>query len=170
MNTYKRVPRIIGFITSLALAACVGGARDNEVVLSGGIGGTGVTTWEGGIGGTGVVGTITGFGSIVVNGLHIQYGATQNVESPMGPMTGADFAIGQVVAVQTQLQNGQLVAERLIAHTPLAGPVQTVNAQTGELQVLGETVRVMTNAKLGVTSLTNLKAGDVVTTGLVETN
>lgn len=163
MMRHNQATRLIGILTALVLAACVGGARDNEVVVSGGgIGGTGVTTWEGGIGGTGVVGTITGFGSIIVNGLHIQYNVNQPVESVVGPMNGASFAIGQVVAAQTQLQNGRLVAVRLIVQTSLIGPVESINLATGEMRVLGETVHVMANAELGMANLANVNVGDMV--------
>ena len=162
MMQNRQMTRLIGMLAALVLAACVDAARDNEVVLGGGIGGTGVSTWEGGIGGTGVVGTITGFGSIIVNGLHIQYEADQVVESAMGPMTGANFVIGQVVAAETQSQNGRLMAVRLIAQTPLAGPVESVNLAAGEIRVLGETVHIMPNAELGVGSLENLRIGEGV--------
>ena len=162
MMKNRQLPRLIGMLAAFILSACVGGTQVNKVVLSGGIGGTGVSPWEGGIGGTGVVGTITGFGSIIVNGLHIQYNQEQEVESVTGSMTGAKFAVGQVVAVQAQYTNGRLIAERMIAQTPLVGPVESINPTAGKMRLLGETVHIMPSAELGVGPVENVRVGDNV--------
>lgn len=158
----NRKLRTIALLITFALSSCVDGARTNELVLSGGIGGTGVTTWEGGIGGTGVVGTITGFGSIIINGLHVHYDQNQQVESALGTMTGANFALGQVVSAETQFENGRLVAQRLILQIPLAGPVQSINVQNRTFRVLGETVRVMNGAEFAIGSMQTLRIGEMV--------
>ena len=146
----------------LPLASCVNAGKMDEIAVKGGIGGTGITTWDGGIGGTGVVGTVTGFGSIIINGLHIYYEPGQPVESANGQMTGADFAIGQVIAAQTKLQNAKLVATRLIAQTPLIGLVEAINVTTGEMIVLGEKVALMNNVELGMGSIANINVSDTV--------
>ena len=154
--------RFFSVLIAFALVACVGGPRNNMIVLSGGIGGTGITAWEGGIGGTGVVGTVTGFGSIIVNGLHINYKREQSVESSLGRMTGASFAVGQVVAAETRFVGGRLEAVRLVLHTPLAGPVQAIDPTAREIQVLGETVHILPGAELGTVALEDLRAGQMV--------
>ena len=150
------------FALLLPLASCANTSKSNVVAVNGGIGGTGITSWEGGIGGTGVVGTITGFGSIIINGLHIHYEPNQPVESVNGTMAGANFAIGQVIAAQTQLQNGKLIATRLISQIPLVGPVEDIDQTKGEITVLGEKVMIMNGAELGVAGVANINIGDVV--------
>ncbi len=167
----KRCFPIAGVCAALILGSCFDGGRRDETALPGGIGGTGATAWEGGIGGTGVVGTITGFGSIVVNGLHIHYAANQPVEtgreSMAGAMVGADFAVGQVVAAETQFANGRLEALRLILRAPLVGPVQAVNPERREIRVLGETVRILPGARFGRGTIDDLHVGqNVVVSGL----
>lgn len=147
----------------ILLASCVGNARHNEIVLSGGIGGTGITTWEGGIGGTGVVGTVTGFGSIVVNGMHIHYSQDQVVHTPTGNMLGQDFAIGQVVAAETVFANGRLQATKLSLQVPLSGPVEAINTQQNTIRVLGETVKLLDNIAMGTQSIATIKHGQSVT-------
>lgn len=133
---------ILSVLTALALMSCVTTATDNQVAL-GGIGGTGATSWEGGIGGTGVVGTITEFGSIVINGLHVHYDPNQIVESAQGGMIGADFAIGQVVAAETQMVGGRLIARRLVHAASLVGAIESIDMATGTIIVGGEAVRVL---------------------------
>ena len=158
--------RAFVLVMAFALVSCVGGVRDSQVAL-GGIGGTGINSWEGGIGGTGVVGTITGFGSIIVNGLHVHYTGDQTVEVPHGTMTGADFAIGQVVAVQAEFIDGRLEAKRLVRQIPLAGLVESVDPQARTLMVMGETVHVMQGARGLAEDMATIKVGSrIVVDGL----
>lgn len=98
---------------------------------------------EGEIVGTGITGTITGFGSIIVNGVHIEYDQAQEVESILGPASGKDLAIGQVVAVSTNMINGELVAERIVVQTALVGGLESLDLETGEAVVSGQSVALL---------------------------
>jgi len=158
----KEKLRFLAVVLAFFVVACVDGARDNEIVLGGGIGGTGITTWEGGIGGTGVVGTITGFGSIIINGLHVNYDQKHSVDSALGAMTPERFAVGQVVAAQTTYAGGRLVAVRLVHHLALAGPVQAIDPVTRKIRVLGEAVHVMPGAVIGAGRVEDLRVGQSV--------
>ena len=102
----------------------------------GGIGGTGISNNDYGIGGTGIVGTISAFGSIVVNGLHIEYSKLQPLESFLGNKTAASLAIGNVVAIEADLVEGQLVARRIIEQIALSGTVESVDLTHSKIIVL----------------------------------
>ena len=111
----------------------------------GGIGGTGISNNDYGIGGTGIVGTISAFGSIVVNGLHIEYSKLQPLESFLGNKTAASLAIGNVVAIEADLVEGQLVARRIIEQIALSGTVESVDLTHSKIIVAGELVVVLPN-------------------------
>ena len=129
---------------------------------TGGIGGTGLTDWSGGIGGTGVFGTITGFGSLIINGLHVDFGPGQKVESLLGSVTGKDLRIGQVVAVQANNVGQGLVAQRIVLQTALIGQVEAIDMDQSELVVAGERIVILPNlSNLGF-SLEWLQVGDTL--------
>lgn len=108
----------------------------------GGIGGTGNIADDGGIGGTGIVGVITGFASICVNGIEIQYSPGTTISMDGQPTTARELAVGQVVAARA-LGTGDKLTARNIAVTHAAiGPVSHFDAAKGEMQVLGQTVRI----------------------------
>ena len=111
----------------------------------GGIGGTGISNNDYGISGTGIVGTISAFGSIVVNGLHIEYSKLQPLESFLGNKTAASLAIGNVVAIEADLVEGQLVARRIIEQIALSGTVESVDLTHSKIIVAGELVVVLPN-------------------------
>lgn len=105
-----------------------------------GIGGTGAA--EGGIGGTGIVGVITGFASICVNGVEVDYDTNTPVSADGLPTSLSDLAVGQVVAVQAVGVGDQLSARSIAVMHAAVGPVGRVDSQAGQLQVLGQSVRV----------------------------
>lgn len=105
-----------------------------------GIGGTGAA--EGGIGGTGIVGVITGFASICVNGVEVFYDTNTPVSADGLPTSLSDLAVGQVVAVQAVGVGDQLSARRIAVMHMAVGPVSRVDSQAGQLQVMGQSVRV----------------------------
>jgi|CXWL01.1.fsa_nt_gi hypothetical protein len=84
-----------------------------DVLGSGGIGGTGILAQDGGIGGTGIVGTITGFGSICVNGLEVHFDGSVAVTANGSPSAPAQLAVGQVVAVETSMTAKGLLASSI---------------------------------------------------------
>lgn len=111
-----------------------------------GIGGTGAA--EGGIGGTGIVGVITGFASICVNGVEVHYDTSTPVSADGRPTSLSDLAVGQVVAVQAQGVGDQLSARRIAVMHAVVGPISRVDSTAGQLQVLGQSVRVADKATL----------------------
>jgi hypothetical protein len=111
-----------------------------------GIGGTGVK--EGGIGGTGLIGVITGFASICVNGVEVHYDTSTPVSADDGPTSLGSLAVGQVVAVQATGEGDQLSARSIAVMHMAVGPVGRVDSEKGQLQVLGQSVRVPDRAAL----------------------
>lgn len=111
-----------------------------------GIGGTGAA--EGGIGGTGIVGVITGFASICVNGLEVHYDTSTTVSADGRPTSLSDLAVGQVVAVQAVGVGDELSARSIAVMHAAVGPIGRVDSQAGQLQVLGQAVRVADKAML----------------------
>jgi hypothetical protein len=139
----------------------IGGTGKN---IGGGIGGTGMTCNNqviGGIGGTGIIGTITGFGSIIVNGIHIEYTNDQEVESILGSTTGSDLQIGQVVAVSASVQGDEIVADRIVMQTALAGEVQHIDVEAGEVTIANRTVTISDQWADRI-DLQSLQVGDTV--------
>ncbi|NMM07228.1 DUF5666 domain-containing protein [Polaromonas sp.] len=136
------------------------GARRDEAVAGGrpGIGGTGIRNGvTGGMGGTGIVGVITGFASICVNGLEVQYDASTPVFADGRGATAGELAVGQVVAVRAAGAGAQLSASNIAVIHVVVGPVSRADAATGQLELLGQSVRVNNPG-----DLSNLKPGDWV--------
>jgi hypothetical protein len=157
------------FITRFA-AACLGACMlaacggSTDVAGAPGTGGTGTRS-----------GLITGFGSVYIDGQKFddsQIQPTQQMGSNETVTTV--FALGQRVSVDYDPSTWQLKAAKISPH--LSGPVQTVNAAAGWLQVLGQPVRVATtaapyadrpgfftqivNAEGAVIQLSDIKVGD----------
>lgn len=140
-------------LTALLVVSCNTGG--GGLVASGGIGGTGVTAVS--------VGPITQFGSIFVNGVEYDLtNATIQVNgSPVGT-TGENgnqvalknLAIGQVVKVTGTVDSSGTkgsatqVAFNADVNGPIrSGSIQSVDANTKELTVLGQSVVVDKNTK-----------------------
>ena len=139
----------------MAMRGGIGGtgapARSDEPLppaLAGrpGIGGTGAP--EGGIGGTGIVGLITGFASICVNGVELHYDPSTPVSADGLPTSLSELAVGQVVAVQAMGVGDELSARRIVVMHAVVGPVGRVDGATGQLEVMGQSVRVADQATL----------------------
>ena len=114
-----------------------------------GIGGTGVVAGnsgdERGIGGTGIIGTITGFGSILVNGLTVEHAPDLAVAIRGGVAGPAALRVGHVVIIEATARPGEaapLVARRLAVRHEVAGPITRLDAASGEIEVMGQTVRL----------------------------
>ena len=125
-----------------------------------GVGGTGHSTPQhlekdaavrggDGIGGTGIVGIVTGFGSICVNGLEVEYDDSTAIDSNGAAASPADLAIGQLVVVEATGRGDRLRAERIAVRDAAVGPAFAIDPARGELVVLGQTVRVGSDAVLG---------------------
>jgi Domain of unknown function (DUF5666) len=116
----------------LALGACGGGGGVD-------IGGTGAEppTYSNG--------PITGFGSIIVNGVHFDEAAAKVEDADGVARTASQLKLGMVVQVDadaivvgTAISTAKASTVRF--GSELLGPVQSFNATTGVLKVLGQTV------------------------------
>jgi hypothetical protein len=128
----------------------------------GGIGGTGSVAGkpvfgEGGVGGTGIVGVITGFASICVNGLEVQYDANTPVWDNGQPGSTRQLVVGQVVSVTATGSGDKTTARGIGMIHAVVGPLTTVDAAKGTLQVLGQKATA-----LEPRDLANLRAGQWV--------
>ena len=153
---------------TFAIAACSAGTAyaargcDSE----GGIGGTGrpaVANQEqnprpspaptGGIGGTGisasagVVGVVTGFASICVNGSEVHYRTDTPVEVNGRPAAARDLERGQVVRIDAeQISPAEYRASRIAVLEALVGPVTQVDTKRRMFWVMGQPVRLVSDA------------------------
>lgn len=125
----------------------------------GGIGGTGSVADDGGIGGTGIIGTITGFASICVNGIEIHYNQHTAISVDGRAATPRDLAVGQVIAARATGADRELAARSIAVVHAAVGPVGNLDAEKGEMQVLGQTVRI---GKSLEHDLSGIKTGDWV--------
>lgn len=144
----------LGLLFALVAAAPTAGDPDPGRGLGGtghtvddggsGIGGTGYQpSGDGrGIGGTGIVGTISAFGSIWVNGVEVDYREDQTVSLYDRPATSKDLRVGQVVAVEAEPHADRLVARSIEVRHAVVGPVTSIDARNGTMQVLGQRVRM----------------------------
>lgn len=126
----------------------------------GGIGGTGSIANDGGIGGTGIVGVITGFASICVNGIEIHYSPGTTISMDGQPASAGELAVGQVVAARALGTGDKLTARNIAVIHAAVGPVSHFDAAKGEMQVLGQTVRIGQGGEHG--NFSHLKNGDWV--------
>ena len=126
-------------------------------VSEGGIGGTGVTAGRPGLGGTGIVGVITGFASICVNGLEVKFNAATPVSDNGQPTSTRELAVGQVVAVRAAGVGSELTASNISVIHAAVGPIDTMNPDTGEFRILGQTAWASDLA-----ALSNLQQGSWV--------
>ena len=136
------------------------GGTGQQAGLPGGIGGTGAVAaaprfGEGGIGGTGIVGVISGFASICVNGIEVSYDASTPVWDNGRSGSARQLAVGQVVAVTAAGSGLQTTARGIATVHAAVGPLDAVDASTGELQVMGQKAVALEPADLA-----GLRLGD----------
>ena len=126
--------------TFAALAAGCGGGTDSGV----GGGGTGSPL-------SFSQGPITGFGSIIVNGVHFDDTPATVVDDDGNTLANTQaLRLGTVVDVQGgAITDDAATASSIHVHVDLVGPVTTAySATTGQLAVLGQTVRVLSTTAL----------------------
>lgn len=134
----------------------IGGTGNPE----GGIGGTGNVANDGGIGGTGIIGVITGFASICVNGIEIHYDNNTPVSVDGRLSTARDLVVGQVIAARAFGKGQELTAQSIAVIHAVVGPIDSLNVETKEMRILGQTVQVDQTRDHG--NFSNLKTGDWV--------
>lgn len=108
---------------------------------TGGMGGTGITA------SAGVVGVVTGFASICVNGAEVFYGNRTPVEINGRPAAAKDLERGQVVRVEAQQTSpNEYRAARIAVLEAVVGPVTRVDAERRVFWVMGQPVRLVSDA------------------------
>lgn len=137
-----------------------GGIGGTGNVERGGIGGTGTIVDNSGIGGTGIVGTITGFASACVNGVEIHYDPSTPISVDGKPSSMRDLAVGQIIAARAVGTEREMTARNIAVIHAVVGPISSLNSETRQMQVLGQTVHVAQSNQHD--QLVNLKAGDWV--------
>ncbi len=119
------------------------GGTGGQAANDDGIGGTGgQATYDDGIGGTGIIGIITGFASICVNGVKVHYDPDTPVTINGQSSTTQDLAVGQMVAIHANGTGNEVIARNIAVIHAVVGPVDSFNPETGQLQVLDQTVQV----------------------------
>lgn len=135
-------------LMSCWLAGC--GGAGSDVVAGVGSGGSGVAS-----------GSVSGFGSVIVDGVEYDdASAAHLVENGNGSWVNADVKLGQRVRL---VYAGSQVAQRVEVQAQLRGPVGSVVDANGRVQVLGQTVRLVTSSSDA--SLSSLTVLDGYTTG-----
>jgi hypothetical protein len=140
----KRI-RMLAMAVALASAGC---ASDS----GGGITGSGL-----------VIGQITAFGSIFVQGIEFD---VDRADIDVDGMPGAqsDLALGMIVAVRgvVDADTATGVASSVSYDSEVQGPVDSVDAGSGTIIVLGQVILTDATTVFEDTTLATLAAGDVV--------
>ncbi len=126
----------------------------------GGIGGTGRTNdGSGGIGGTGapladgrsmgIVGVVSGFASVCVNGVEVHFDESTAVNDNGEQSSLQTLAVGQIVSIEaTKTPKGLQAKDIAILHA-LQGPISKFQNGGKSIQVLGQTVTLSPNTRIG---------------------
>lgn len=116
------------------------------VLIVSACGGGGSTDLAGvGSGGSGVAsGSVSGFGSVIVDGVEYDdSAATRQAEDASGTLRNVALKLGQRVRV---VYAGARVAASIEVQAQLVGPVTRVPGTDGVLQVLGQSVRIVSSS------------------------
>jgi hypothetical protein len=129
MTLFNKPPGLLASLMALvsALLMSCGGT---DLAAGPGTGGTGTRD-----------GFVTGFGSVYINGEKFDNSQVQPTLALSADQTAdTAFALGQRVSIEYDRATGLIKTAKL--KPLLVGPVESVDAQTGWLQVLGQPVRV----------------------------
>lgn len=100
-------------------------------------------------------GPIVDFGSIVLNGETIGTGTASILVNGV-PANEADLRVGQVVRIDSLIDNGVSTATRVEYRANVIGPMTAIDAQTGVLTVLGQTIDTNAETQLNLTGVASL--------------
>lgn len=146
---------LLASIAALAmLVACGGGSSSGRTLTTG-------------MQGVSTSGTITAFGSVYVNGVRYDI-ASATLHKNGRVVTQSALAVGEVALVRGQrsAQSGQGVATSVDVEDNVIGPIATIDAASGTLTVLGQTVLVTASTSFGrnitPADLTGLQPGDAI--------
>jgi uncharacterized protein DUF5666 len=127
-------------------------------ISNNGIGGTGQPVQQAGF----VIGTITGFGSICVNGIEIHYTSSTPVQRDGQHVNPENsFAIGQVIAANVSGLGNEVTANNMHILHAASGPVSMISIERGEIELLGQKVRLDFDANR-LNKLNTIQVGDYV--------
>jgi len=129
----------------------------------------------GGIGRTGIsMGPISTFGSVIVNGVRYDT-STANFTINGAPGSQDDLSVGQVVTVSGTIDNNGVdgSADDVNFEDNVKGPVQSIDAATSQIVVLGQTVLINPETSfddsISPASIDGLNVDDIVeVSGLVD--
>ena len=146
---------LLASLVALAmLVACGGGSSSG-------------TTLTAGMRSVATSGTITAFGSVYVNGVRYDIsGASLHKNGRV--VAQSALAVGEVALVRGQraTQSGQGMASSVDVEDNVVGPIATIDAAGGKLEVLGQSVLVTASTSFGKTiapaDLTGLQPGDAI--------
>lgn len=146
MKALSRSATAILAAAMLLAAACGGGGNSQPRTQepppppSGGITRTGAVV---------TVGSITGFGSVIVNGIEYDTSGATFTKDGL-PATQDDFAVGHVVLVKGTISddNTNAVASTVEFDDNVEGPVSSVDAVTGTIVIIGQTVRIVATTSI----------------------
>jgi Domain of unknown function (DUF5666) len=111
-----------------------------------------------------VTGPITGFGSVIVNGTRFDDSAAFVIRDAKAIASNA-LRLGMTIEVTGTKSADGLTgsAETIRVFSEISGPVQSINATSNSVIILGTLVAIDGNTVFsGATSLANIRVGDVV--------
>ncbi len=114
-----------------------------------------------------IQGTLTGFGSVIVNGVEMN---TDNASFTIddNPGVESDLRIGQIVSVIGEIDDNKTTgtAEQVIFDDNVEGPVQSIDAATRTVVVLGQPIRITADTSFDDSivpaSIDGLTVGEIV--------
>ncbi|MDZ7922531.1 MAG: DUF5666 domain-containing protein, partial [Marinagarivorans sp.] len=130
------VSRVFAYLMALALTAC-GASNSNEGSASI-IDGSGAPVPD-----IAVAGPIGGFGSVIVEGVHYQTdGASIYIDGE--PANEQDLNLGDFISIQASYDKSTQTysAKVILAETSVQGEVQAIDAERGEVMVLGQRISI----------------------------
>lgn len=113
-------------------------------------------------------GTIDGFGSVIVDGIHFE---STNTEFDVNDRVGrqSDLHVGQVVTIVGAHDDVNGVALSIAYDVSVSGPVSAVDASTGTLVVLGQSVATDSMTVFDGVDLATLTVGTTIeVSGLID--
>lgn len=135
MTLFNKPPGLLAGLMALASALLMSCGGSTDFAAGPGTGGTGTRD-----------GFVTGFGSVYIDGEKFDNSQVQPTQALSADQTGATtFALGQRVSIEYDRATGLIKTAKL--KPLLVGPVESVDAQTGWLQVLGQPVRLASAQK-----------------------
>ena len=115
-------------------------------------------------------GPITGFGSVIVNGVHFDYGSASVTDADGTVRSSGDLKLGMTTTINgsgfmMDANGARSTATSIVFASAILGPVDSLDASTSSLVILGQTVDVKptTVFEIGLNGgLAALRVNDVI--------